>query len=280
LRSQLIETLHLFLPSSPSHALLRALPAYDPTAPTATGYPTVQRYASSPLPVLLELITLISAIETATVDAGIKKRRQRLGGPALTAEETTRQVQAELLPQSQLPGLWRQVLEDPDAGNDESLRRDIERRLLAHLRTTLRALPSPFDPPTVDLSTKAKVKSAEDAEREQAAKDYYRREVEGLAQGMVVIAVPEPTAWEAAIEWSDLFADSEHVGQWPKERWDLLRRQAELFPECVLDLSIQARASLTLAVPQIGSRQAHDRDEPMLGGVGRHGRCRCRRARR
>ncbi|BGP48364.1 Superkiller protein 3 [Rhodotorula kratochvilovae] len=230
-KDELIETLHYFLPSSPSHALLHALPAYDPTAPTATGYPTVQRFASSPLPVLLELISLISAIETAAVDAEIKKRRQRLGGPALTAEETTRQVQAEYLPQSQLPGLWRQVLDDPDAGNDEPLRRDIERRLLAHLCTTLRALPSPFDAPVVDLSAKAKAKSVEDAQKEQDAKDYYRREVEGLARGMVVIAVPEPAAWEVAIEWSDLFADGEKVELWPKERWDLLRRQAELFPD-------------------------------------------------
>ncbi|GAA5931798.1 hypothetical protein JCM3775_000045 [Rhodotorula graminis] len=230
-KDELIETLHYFLPSSPSHALLRALPPYDPTAPTATSYPTVQRYSASPLPVLLELVSLLSAIETATIDAEIKKRRQRLGGPALTAEETTRQVQAEYLPQSQLPGLWRQVLDDPDAGNDEPLRRDVERRLLAHLRTTLRALPSPFDAPVVDLSAKAKPKSADDAEREQSAKDYYRREVEGLARGMVVIAVPEPTAWEAAVEWSDLFADGERVEDWPRERWDLLRRQAELFPE-------------------------------------------------
>ncbi|GJN90635.1 hypothetical protein Rhopal_003647-T1 [Rhodotorula paludigena] len=233
-KEELIETLHYFLPTSPSHPLLRSLPPYDPTAPTATTFPTVQRYSSSPLPVLLELLSLISAIETSALDAEIKKRRQRLGGPALTAEETTRQVQAEYLPQSQLPGLWRQVLDDPDAGNDEPLRRDVERRLLAHLRTTLQALPSPFDAPTVDLSAKVKVKSEQELEKERAAKDYYRREVEGLARGMAVIGVPEPAAWEVEIEWTDAFADSDRVEEWPKERWDLLRRQADLFPDSSL----------------------------------------------
>ncbi|GAA5824943.1 hypothetical protein JCM3770_006714 [Rhodotorula araucariae] len=267
-KDELIETLHYLLPSSPSHALLRALPEYDPTAPTATSYPTVQRFSASPLPVLLELISLISAIETAATDAEIKKRRQRLGGPALTAEETMRQVQAEYLPRSQLPGLWRQVLEDPDAGNDEPLRRDIERRLLAHLRTTLRALPSPFDAPTVDLNAKAKGKNAEDVQSKQAAKDYYRGEVQGLARGMVVIAVPEPAAWEVAIEWSDLFADDEKVEHWPKERWDLLRRQAELFPESglaklAIATSQRVAAAATAAAATAAATPPADEEEPV-----------------
>ncbi|PRQ71541.1 hypothetical protein AAT19DRAFT_10399 [Rhodotorula toruloides] len=79
----------MLLPSSPQHRLLRTLPPFDPTAPTATSYPTVQQAITSPLRTLLKIIAHISKKETTAVDAEIKKRRQRLGGPALTAVETT-----------------------------------------------------------------------------------------------------------------------------------------------------------------------------------------------
>lgn len=105
------------------------------------------------------MINLISDLETSALENEIKKRRQRLGGPSLTAEETRRQVQAEQLPNSKLPDLWRAVLNDGDAADNEGLRRDIEKKLLAQLRTTLSSLPSSFDPPTVDLTTKAKPKT-------------------------------------------------------------------------------------------------------------------------
>ena len=229
---QVIDTLSLFLPSADAYPLLRKLPRYDATAPTATTYPTVQQAVAAPLTIFLELINRISARETALVDGEIKKRRQRLGGPALTAEATVKQVQAELLPQSQLPSLWRQVLDDPDAGNDEGLRRDTERRLLAHLRTTLAALPSSFDPPVVDLSggKSGSKKSEQDLAAEQARKDHYREETERLARDMCVIGVPEPMAWEVEIEWSDVYADTES-NKWPASCWNALEAFSGHFPE-------------------------------------------------
>ncbi|GAA5901083.1 hypothetical protein JCM6882_006112 [Rhodosporidiobolus microsporus] len=230
-KEEVIETLSLVLPSSPVRPLLLTLPPYNASTPTSTNYPTIQRYLAAPLPILLELISLTSSLETAALEAEIKKRRQRLGGPALTAEETRRQVQAEQLPSSRLPELWRAVLDDPDAANDEGLRRETERQLLHHLATTLRSLPSPFDAPTIDLSTKAKKeKSPAEAEKEVAAKAYYRDQVEELAKGMVLINVLEPLAWEVVLEWGDKFGDGE-VAEWRKERWDELRRLGELFPE-------------------------------------------------
>lgn len=136
-----------------------------------------------------------------------------------------------MLPQSQLPALWRQVLDDPDAGSDEPLRRDVERRLLAHLRMTLRALPSSFDPPSLDLSAKAKPKTDEQIEAEQAVKDAYRAQVEDLAHGMVVIGVPDGSAWEVEVEWSDTFADGRRLEELTKASKDKLRRLADIFPE-------------------------------------------------
>ncbi|GAA5985800.1 hypothetical protein JCM11641_006210 [Rhodosporidiobolus odoratus] len=229
-KEEVISTLSLLLPSSPVHPLLLSLPPWNATMPTATSYPTIQQAIATPLPTLLELISLIQSLETATLESEIKKRRQRLGGPAMTAEETRRQVQAEQMPTSQLPGLWRAVLEDPDAANDEALRRDLERQLLVHLSTTLRSLPSPFDALTVHLSVKAKKETTEqEVEKEVEAKRYCREQVEGLAKGMVLINVLEPLAWEIALEWGDKFG-GETEG-WSKERWDELRRLAELFPE-------------------------------------------------
>ncbi|GAA5887775.1 hypothetical protein JCM5296_001762 [Sporobolomyces johnsonii] len=233
-KEELIESLSHLLPSSPSYPLLRSLPPYNATAPTSTTYPIVQRSITSPLPVFLELISLTHDLETSALEAEIKKRRQRLGGPALTAEETRRQVQAEQLPSSRLPGLWRAVLDDPDAANDEALRREIERKLLDQLRTTLQALPSAFDPPKVDLTAKAKQKTTKELEAEAQAKGYYRQQVEELAKGVVVIGVPEPAAWEVAIEWSDCFA--EPLGRWSKGSWDQLRRFGDLFSESGLAL--------------------------------------------
>lgn len=227
---QLIETLSLLVPSSPVFPLLSSLPRYDATAPTATNYSGVQQAVGSPLNVLLELTSLISAIESAAVEAEIKKRRQRLGGPAMTAEATTKQVQAELLPFSRLPGLWRQILDDADAGSDEGLRRDTERRLLVHLRTTLAALPSSFDPPSVDLSGGRQKKSEADASADQEKKDRYRVEVEALARDMCVIGVSEGMAWEVEVEWSDVYADADPA-DWPADHWNALEVFASHFPE-------------------------------------------------
>uniref|UniRef100_A0A0K3CSX2 FGENESH: predicted gene_12.297 protein n=1 Tax=Rhodotorula toruloides TaxID=5286 RepID=A0A0K3CSX2_RHOTO len=52
---------------------------------------------------------------------------------------------------------------------------------------TLRALPSSFDPPSLDLSAKAKPKTEKQIEAERDAKDDYRAQVEDLAHGMVLI---------------------------------------------------------------------------------------------
>jgi hypothetical protein len=219
----------------------------------------VQQAVAAPLSIFLELINRISARETALVDGEIKKRRQRLGGPALTAEATVKQVQAELLPRSQLPSLWRQVLDDPDAGNDEGLRRDTERRLLAHLRTTLAALPSSFDPPVVDLSggKSGSKKPEQDLAAEQALKDHYREETERLARDMCVIGVPEAMAWEVEVEWSDVYADTEPE-KWPASCWNALEAFSGHFPESVFRCSL-CSCFLRVLTPGVQIRTRSDR---------------------
>lgn len=226
---QLIETLSLLLPSAVAYPLLRTLPPYNATAPESTNYPTVQQAIASPLPVFLEVISIISDQETTALENEIKKRRQRLGGPSLTAEETRRQVQAEQLPSSRLPDLWRAVLEDADAADNEPLRRDIEKKLLAQLRTLLASLPSSFDPPTVDLTSKAKPKTREEAATQDQVKGSYRHQVEVLARGMALIGVADVEAWEVSVEWSDGFASD--LTTWPQEAWGQLARYGSVLPE-------------------------------------------------
>lgn len=157
------------------------------------------------------------------------KRRQRLGGTTLSAAETRRRVDSDLLPSSALPGLYRAVLEDPDAGNDEELRRGTERKLLEHLGTLLGALPSGFDGTNLDL--KAVEKRKEVKEEEERVKGEVRREVEELAEGMVLIGVPEERAWRVALDWRDRY------GRWEEVDWREVGRYCELFPECVDPLS-------------------------------------------
>lgn len=124
---------------------------------------------------------------------------------------------------SRLPSLYRSVLDEPDASGDEELRRGIEKKLLIHLRTLLRALPSSFDETSLDLRKGEKKKEVKD--EEDRLKAQVRGDVEELARGMVIVGVPEGSAWGVALEWQDRY------GEWEKVDWRELERYSALFPE-------------------------------------------------
>ncbi|KAK4048297.1 Superkiller protein 3 [Microbotryomycetes sp. JL201] len=223
-KQQLLQVLSLLLPSSPTRPLLSSLPAAAPTAPTASPYHSVQLALSSPLPTLLELASLIESQELDVIESETKKRRQRLGGPTLSATETRRQVESEQMRSSQLPLIYKTILEEPDASHDDELRRRFEKKLLVHFRTLLRASPSSFDEQKIDLSGTSTRAGDDSKKREQDTfKDSVRGRVEELAKGMVLIGVPEQSAWQVVIEWQDSFAESVD--------WRLLDRYAEVFPD-------------------------------------------------
>lgn len=174
------------------------------------------------LPILLEVIQLVESEERTAIENEVKKRRQRLGGPTLSAAATRLQVEGQVMRTSMLPQLYRQVLDDPDASGQDDLRRDMEKRLLVHLRTLLRALPSSFDAKDVDL--KRVEKRVEVKREEEIEKGRVRKEVEELASGMVLIGIPEEVAWMVELEWSD------RPGVWDDIDWRELSRYAALFP--------------------------------------------------
>ncbi|BGP70551.1 Superkiller protein 3 [Rhodotorula toruloides] len=124
---------------------------------------------------------------------------------------------------------------------------------------TLRALPSSFDPPSLDLSAKAKPKTEKQIEAERDAKDDYRAQVEDLAHGMVLIGVPDGSAWEVEFEWSDSFADGCGLEGLTKGSRDKLQRLADTFPEA--GISRISRALLTrLAAAEAAARPPVDGD--------------------
>lgn len=124
---------------------------------------------------------------------------------------------------SRLPSLYRAVMDDPDASGDEELRRQVERKLLMHLRTLLRALPSSFDETSLDLRKGEKKKEVK--EEEDRLKAAVRSDVEELAKGMVLIGVADESAWCVVLEWKDRY------GEWEKVDWRELERYSALLPE-------------------------------------------------
>lgn len=175
------------------------------------------------LPTLLEVVSIIEKEECQAIEAEIKKRRQRLGGQTMSANETKKAVESEKMKGSRLVGLYQSILNDPDASGQEALRRDIENRLLIHLRTLLAALPSSLDPTSLDLTAVPKRKDvllAEEEDKKQA-----RDEAEELARGMVLIRVAQESAWSVVLEWGDMYAE------WTSINWIELNDFASLFPE-------------------------------------------------
>ena len=213
------------LPSSPSIALLSKLPPPNPTSPTASTVHAIQLALQSNLPTLLEVVSLVEAEESNLIETEIKKRRQRLGGQTLSAVETRKLVEGEYLARSQLVGLYQAVLDDPDASEKEELRREVEHKLLVHLRTLLAALPSSLDPPTLNLAAVSKRKEVLQSEESEKAR--VRTEVENLAKGLVVIRSREEGAWHVVLEWTDRYAE------WERIDWRELATFVELFPESV-----------------------------------------------
>lgn len=221
---QLIETLSLLLQTSPVYSLLASLPAPSPTNPTASSYHAIQLAVASPLKPLLELVSLVESVESQSIEDEVKKRRQRLGGTTLSAAATRRAVESEYMRSSRLPSLYQQILEDPDASDQEELRRETERKLLTHLTTLLRALPSTWNEASLDLRSNKGQKAADIQRDEDEMKTSVRAHVQELASGMVTIRAREEAAWFVVLEWSD----SNH--SWQAMDWRELLQYCEVFP--------------------------------------------------
>ena len=131
--------------------------------------------------------------EKEKVNSEIGQRRTRLGA---RIEQVTLEVQREVLSQSSLGQIYANII---DWTHDDDVRRLNEEKQLQHAHDTLAILPA-------------------------AAKKAKRKEVQSLAQGLVILKHPFLLAWRIHIEWNDLPT---------VEAYDFttLRSFMELFPE-------------------------------------------------
>lgn len=105
-------------------------------------------------------------------------------------------------------GLYEQLLEHPQASDD--LRRYTESKLLYHHLTYLQSLPSPFAPALAAATSEAqKETEAKEVKKYSAIKHSVRETVEKLAEGMVLLRVPEPAAWGIRLDWTDVASPGE-----------------------------------------------------------------------
>nr|VWP02312.1 Uncharacterized protein [Ganoderma boninense] len=175
---ELAEALTLLLPESPFYATLSLLPPPDPTNPTSTPTFVAQSAIHNSLPVLEELVSIYEKHEQGVQRDEISKRRTRLNAPPL--EQIRRDVALEILSTSQLPRLYNEVLNHPNASDE--LRRETEAKLLDLKQRHLFALPA----------------SEKTAEKARLAS-----ELDELINGMVLLKIPNELAWTLLIEGKD-----------------------------------------------------------------------------
>ncbi|KAH8119473.1 TPR-like protein [Phellopilus nigrolimitatus] len=209
-RKEIIDALHLLLPSSPLHAALSVLPAPDPTAPTATTTLPTQAAVHNSLPTLEEIVALTEKEEEEAVEREVEKRRMRLDSAGVSPEAVRKEVGLKIWEISKLPSLYGEILNHVYTSDD--LRRATEAKLLRYKHRYRCALA-----PSGDAGA-LKLKIGE--------------EVQSLIEGVVLLGISDELAWTLLIEGKDV--DSvEGYG------FDILRRFVKLFPDVLLSLAIR-----------------------------------------
>ncbi|KAL1743133.1 hypothetical protein HDZ31DRAFT_83630 [Schizophyllum fasciatum] len=203
-RQQLVDALGLFLPDSPYYDAISALPPPDATNPESSTTFYTQSAVHNSLPILEEMAALLEQDEADYLRREVEKRRTRLG--AAGPEELKKEVGREIWSTSKLPTLYNEIVNHPKTSDE--LRRETEAKLLSYKRQYLFALPAGKD------------------------KDAVRAEVEEMANGAVVLKIPDETAWSVYLELKDC-ATVEECG------YDILRQFARLFPDLPLGSMIK-----------------------------------------
>ncbi|KAF2085425.1 TPR-like protein [Saccharata proteae CBS 121410] len=168
----------------------RALEIQLPTSPV---YACVEGRVPHPSHTYTRLAEITEAEEKERINKEIGERRTRLGA---RIGQVTTEVKREVYGRSKLEELYQNVI---DWIQDDEVRREYEEKLL------LRA----YDALVVSPAEK---------------KEGKRKQVLGLANGMVVIKHPFKLAWELELEWRDL----EEIREFDA---NVVREFIEFFPE-------------------------------------------------
>lgn len=102
-RTDVLQTLKLFLPNSPYYHLLNQLPPPDSTNPTASSTFEAESLIHNSLPILEELLREKEHEEETVIQREVERRRQRLS-TTTSAEDTRKAVMQEVMSKSELPG--------------------------------------------------------------------------------------------------------------------------------------------------------------------------------
>ncbi|KAH9817049.1 hypothetical protein DFH28DRAFT_1081343 [Melampsora americana] len=203
-RKQTISVLSHLLPDSPYEALLSTLPEPDNTNPKESPLFELLVLQQNNLPIIRQITELTQLEEIDTISREISKRRTRLTSIPKTAAETRLEVIREVYPSSQLPNLWKQILNHPFA--DDEVRREVELALLTYYLDWLEALPSPFKDELADLSNATSADSPEVIQSKQGEKDTLRDAILEVARGQVVLKVPNTKSWNIVLDWNEIIS--------------------------------------------------------------------------
>lgn len=267
---KLAEALSLFLPQSSVFSTLSNLPPPDPTNPTSTSTFTAQSAVYDGLPTLEEIVSLYEEDEDQTFTQELDKRRKRLGAPspAVIRKEVGREVWGKsrvsrtlpwkltrLLNKIQLPEYYNEVLNHPNTSDE--LRRQTESKLFRLKERYLYVLPV----------------TGEFAQ----AKQNVAQELDELVNGIVLLGIPDESAWTFYLEGQDWYSTgrssdfqtlltSECI--WFAEEYNVseLQRFITLFPIAALSKMLKAYFKY-MSIPILGEdgsgsddEEAHDDD--------------------
>lgn len=231
---ELAAALQHFVPGSRYHALLATLPVPDQSAPESTSTFEAQMMVhGDSLKLLEELIRIYETAESRKIDEDVSRQRSTLEGAKLGVQALKNVIVTNVLRRSPLPHLYEKLAADVHA--DDATRRRADENLMRHYRQLALAVPS--GGPKGDPKLKA------DA----------RRRALDVANGMVVLGVPNENAWRLYLDWGDY--DLAHLP------FDEVRTFVRLFPKSGRARSLRALLCLVRDAQYLEERQHADRAE-------------------
>ncbi|KAF6241111.1 hypothetical protein HO173_000905 [Letharia columbiana] len=161
--------------------------------PTTTLYDYLEGQIPQPAFTYSNIADIVEAEEKEKINTEIGQRRTRLGAKI---DQVTSEVKREVLENSLLESLYENII---DWTHDDKIRRQCEEKLLQHAYDTLIALPT-------------------------AKKEAKRKQVQKMAQGLVILKHQFLLAWTIDLEWRDAtYIEEMDAG--------LLREFIALFPD-------------------------------------------------
>lgn len=161
--------------------------------PTTTLYDYLEGRIPQPAFTYSKIADIVEVEEKEKINTEIGQRRTRLGAKI---DQVTSEVKREVLENSPLESLYENII---DWTHDDEIRRQYEERLLQHAYDTLIVVPT-------------------------AKKAVKRKQVQKMAQGLVILKHQFLLAWTIDLEWKDV-ADIEEMDA------GLLREFIALFPD-------------------------------------------------